>query len=242
MRAITVLLSCPGDLLAAKDALSAAVQEVARHFRPFGMAIDVWRHDPQAIPGVGHDAQAVVSRQMPPYQIYVGMLCGRLGTPTMHAASGTLKEFLQARQGFLETGSPEVLFYFCASPPDASADKDRSQRAQVVEFQQAFPGLFGTFHSVDALRAQFKDHLIELLLRGMRETPQVPRPWLSALALTVDGQIGPPTYLERSSAFAQRLVLRPPKSKADRPADVSDLFRSFVRTPPALARDAAQAR
>lgn len=206
MRAITVFLSCPGDLLSAKDALSTAVQEVARHFRPFGMAIDIWRHDPQAIPGVGHDAQAVVARQMPPYQIYVGMLCGRLGTPTAHAASGTLEEFLQARQGFLDTGCPEVLFYFCASPPDASADMDRSQRAQVVEFQQAFPGLFGTFHSVDALRAQFKDHLIELLLRGMRETPQVPRPWLSALALTVDGQVGPPTYLDRSSAFAQRLV------------------------------------
>ena len=37
-------------------------------------------------------------------------------------------------------------------------------------------------------------------------------------------------------------VLRPPKSEADRYADVSDLFRSFVRTEPVLGWDAAQAR
>ena len=37
-------------------------------------------------------------------------------------------------------------------------------------------------------------------------------------------------------------LLRPPKSEADRYADVSDLFRSFVRTEPVLGWDAAQAR
>src|SRR5207247_892379 len=137
----------------------SVVQEVASHFRPFNIHVVPWRHDPQAIPAVGSDAQEVVTRQLPNYDIYLGLLCGRLGTPTARAAGGTVEEFLDARQRYLNTGRPEILFYFCTEPP-VPGPRDE-QREKVIEFRRSFPGLFGTFRSVGELRAVFKDHLID---------------------------------------------------------------------------------
>jgi len=51
------------------------------------------------------DAQELVSRQVPDYEIYVGLLCRRLGTPTERALSGTVEEFSDARQRYLDTPS-----------------------------------------------------------------------------------------------------------------------------------------
>src|SRR5213078_3363675 len=170
-RTVTVFLSCPGDLTRAKDELTAVVHEVANHFRPLGMHIAPWRHDPQAVPGVGIDPQEVVTRQMPNYDIYVGLLCRRFGTPTRRARSGTIEEFLDAQKRFLDSGQPDILFYFCAEPePPASADDER-QLAQVREFRRCFPGLFGTFHTIEQLRAAFKDHLIDVMLREIGNPP-----------------------------------------------------------------------
>ena len=94
MRTVTIFLSCPGDLLDAKNQLTAAVQEVANLFRPLGIFVSSWRHEAQALPGLGSDPQEVVTRQIPEYDIYVGLLCGRLGTPTPRALRAQLKSFL----------------------------------------------------------------------------------------------------------------------------------------------------
>lgn len=208
MRTVTVFLSCPGDLERAKDELSAVVHEVARHFRPFDTHLDFWRHDPQAVPGVGPDAQVVVARQMPIYDIYVGLLCDRMGTPTARADSGTMEEFLDARQRHLHTGRPEILFYFCEDAQVGTDASKQAQRAKVTAFQAAYPGLFGTFHSVQALRDKFKDHLIDILLRQLRETPP-PRqqPWLTPLAAMADALGGGAWgYLDSSPRFVGRII------------------------------------
>ena len=204
MRTVTIFLSCPGDLLEAKDELTAVVHEVANHFRPLDIYVAPWRHDPLAIPGVGSDAQEVVTRQLPNYDIYLGLLCGRLGTPTARAAGGTVEEFLDARERYQNTGRPEILFYFCAEPPTAATPDD--QREKVVEFRRCFPGLFGTFHSVGELRALVKDHLIDLLLREIGEPAPPSHAWLIRMGEALDGVGGGNEYLDRSSTFAQRLV------------------------------------
>ena len=61
-------------------------------------------------PGLGLDVQQVVTEQIPcDYEVYVGILCTRVGTPTPRALSGTVEEFEDARRRWLATGSPRIL-------------------------------------------------------------------------------------------------------------------------------------
>src|SRR4051794_11197900 len=46
--------------------------------------------------GLGEDPQAVINRQTPDYDIFVGIVWSRFGTPTKRAGSGTEEEFDRA--------------------------------------------------------------------------------------------------------------------------------------------------
>jgi len=205
-RTITVFLSCPGDLTKAKDELTSVVYEVANHFRPLGLHIVPWRHDPQAVPGIGEDAQAVVARQMPRYEIYVGLLCQRLGTPTNRALSGTMEEFMDAQQHYLDAGRPDILFYFCNEPEPATNPDEEQQLAKVREFRNCFPGLFATFHTLSDLRVSFKGHLIDLILREVANPKPPSRAWARALATHLDNSSMNTGYLDRTSRFVVRTL------------------------------------
>jgi hypothetical protein len=205
-RMITVFLSCPGDLSEVKNELTAAVREVGNLLQPFGMLVSPWRHESHALPGLGVDAQEVVTKQLPEYDVYVGLLCNRLGTPTRRAASGTVEEFNDARLRFLETGRPDILFYICANPRDSVDPGEQRQLQRVMEFRDNFPGLFASFDSIGGLRTLFKDHLIDLMLREIRGDRQPPRPWLAHLGAVVDAAGPRDEYLDRSSGFAQRVI------------------------------------
>jgi hypothetical protein len=246
-RAVTVFLSCPGDLARAKDELTAVVHAVANHFRPHGIYLAPWRYDPQAVPGVGMDAQEVVSRQMPDYDIYVGLLCGRVGTPTRRALSGTLEEFGDAKERFLDSGRPQILFYFCAEEPAAANAEDEKQLLQVREFRRHFPGLFATFQNVDELGALFRGHLIDLVLCELTPGPPRPRAWAGRMAEAVDLAVKAPGYLDRSARSVSRL-LQKLHGLFDLPAvlnsDESDTFiaAAYLRAFARAAVDAAAAR
>jgi hypothetical protein len=205
-RTVTVFLSCPGDLTRAKDELTKVVYEVGDHFRPMGIYVSPWRHDPQAIPGIGVDAQDVVARQIPKHEIYVGLLCRRLGTPTRRALSGTVEEFMDARSRYLDSGRPDILFYCCARPKPPSTPDEEQQFAKVREFRLGFPGYFSTFQTLPHLRRTFKDHLIDLLLREIASPVPRRRSWVQALTEALDNTGGTAGYLDRSSRFVCRIV------------------------------------
>src|SRR5260370_522368 len=78
---------------------------------PFA-SIRAWQYARNAPPGVGVDAQAVLQPYIGDYDVYVGVMRHRLGTPTRRAASGTVEEFQDARRRWEKTGRPAIFFYF----------------------------------------------------------------------------------------------------------------------------------
>ena len=91
-------------------------------------------------------------------------------------------------------------------PPHTADSNEQAQLHKVDEFRQSFPGLFASFDSIVELRSQFKDHLIDLLLREIRGHQPAPRAWLARLGAALDATDPGREYLDRSSAFAQRLI------------------------------------
>ena len=204
-RSLTVFISCPGDLADHKKAAVSVVHEVNSLFSTHGIQIKSWVHEIDGVPSTAGDGQAVVNAQLPrEYDIYIGLMCRRLGTPTPRAPSGTVEEFMLAQQRFLETGKPDILFYFCDFPSAPETEADRLQLEKVRHFRKAYPGLFATFHSEDQLKALVKHHLIDLLLNKSRRTTLRNRRWAQWLAQHLDSASGTGPYLDRSSSYVVR--------------------------------------
>jgi len=201
---ITVFISCPGDLLDAKQAVAEAVQEVDCLFNRYGWHVRSWRYENNTRPTLAADGQDAIIGQLPDYDIHVGLMCRRFGTPTSQASSGTIHEFLMAQDRFIKTGRPDILFYFCANPGKPITKTEKLQLEKVTNFRKAYPGLFATFHSVEELKALVKHHLIDLLLREPERKYFRKRSWALWLAQRLDSLKRSLVYLDRSSGFVVR--------------------------------------
>lgn len=131
LRLIRVLLSSPGDLSVERSLVKEVCDEInldngrRNHFH-----VEVIDWKTHAFSARGSDGQNVLNVQFPDdYEIYLGMLASRFGTPTPRWGSGTEEEFRAAIERNNRTGLPSVMFYFGSSPIDpASADLDELRR------------------------------------------------------------------------------------------------------------------
>ncbi len=202
---IVVFISSPGDLANERSRLDEVVRDAAARFGRYELHLMSWRWDRDAVPGVAESAQGAVDRQIPPeYDIYVGMMCRRFGTPTPGAGSGTLDEFQTARRRFERTASPTIVFYFCAG---ARKPGRSLQSRKVVEFMRCYPGLFQTFDNADHLAYQFQAFLQDYCMKRLFPQPGLLQPvvslgpWLSRFASHLDAAAasGPDFYFDYSS-------------------------------------------
>ena len=91
-------------------------------------------------PGVNEDPQSELNQQLQShYDIYIGVLGSRFGTPTARAGSGTEEEFQLAISRFLQdTTSVRVFFYFKRANLDPLTI-DTEQLQKVQKFRAGFP-------------------------------------------------------------------------------------------------------
>jgi len=183
-RSITVFLSSPGDVRPEIDLIDNVVRDLDACMQYLGVTIRSWRYERNAPPGVGVDAQAVLQPYIGDYDVYVGLMRHRLGTPTQRADSGTLDEFQDARRRREQTGRPAVFFYFSSDALDCSDP----QSAAVSSFRASYPGLFREFSDGLGLAATVKQDLLlwltQEVLSGLRRgrRPFVP-PWLATVEM-----------------------------------------------------------
>lgn len=163
-KVVTVFLSCPGDMENEKNRLESVVHDLNSNFQKIGLLVIPWRHERDVVPNVAQDAQEVINEQTPDYDVYVGVMCGRLGTPTARAESGTLEELMKARARFHKEQKPKVLFYFCCNPVE-----------EVKRIQKEFSGIYSVFDSAVALESKFKNHMTSILLDELFTKPDMRR-------------------------------------------------------------------
>lgn len=130
----TIFLASPGDVVEERNRLEDAVFDWNRTWaRDQGIRLELLRWESDAFPGIGLDAQDVINQQIPDdYDLFIGIMWSRFGTPTLRAGSGTLEEFERAlarRSGGSE--NPEIFFYFKDAPvPPSKIDGDQLKAVQ----------------------------------------------------------------------------------------------------------------
>jgi len=112
---VRAFLASPGDAAAERNALTEVVGELNLTWADFvGTRVELIKWESHALPAAGPDPQAAISDQLlgdDQYEIFIGILKGRLGTPTPRSSSGTVEEFERAYARYSSSGAPEIMFY-----------------------------------------------------------------------------------------------------------------------------------
>jgi tetratricopeptide (TPR) repeat protein len=161
----------PGDVTDERDRLGRVVEGLNRTLgKTEDLVLDLVRHATHAWPGFGDDAQDVINQQIDPYDVFVGVMWKRLGTPTHRADSGTVEEFERAYSLWQEHRRPALMFYFSRAPFAPTDLEELAQVERVLRFKQmleAKGGLYWEYDRADEFETLVREHLYHEVQRLM---------------------------------------------------------------------------
>lgn len=176
-RKIRIFVASPGDVQSERNQLAKVVEELNLTICAIApekkVVLELIRWETHVHPGLGRDAQDVVNRQIGNYDIFVGILWKRMGTPTSVAQSGTEEEFGCAYAAWKKDTTLPVLFYFCQQPfPPPRTKEEVEQLGKVVDFRSELSnkGLVADYTAHDGFADVIRPHL--LLVIGRMLSPQ----------------------------------------------------------------------
>ncbi len=130
-----------------------------------------WEND--VFPAFGKDSQDVINKQMgSDYNIFVGIMWKKFGTPTNRADSGTEEEFLNAYKQWEKNNDLNIMFYFNKQAIELD-DIDPEQLKKVREFSKKIANLGGLYHEykgAEQFESDFKKHIQKVLLNKINCT------------------------------------------------------------------------
>ena len=188
MSKLRVFVASPGDVKEERDLVSYVVEELSRsmgHFIP--ITLEAVRWETHAWPDVGSDAQDVINKEVGEYDVFIGIMWKRFGSPTKRASSGTEEEFARAYELFREYGRPKIMFYFKTASFYTTNEERLSQFAKVVAFRRSLEKLgvlFWEFSDPLKFERRVREHLIRQIGRLTRKARPKRPPQMEATDIT----------------------------------------------------------
>lgn len=176
---LKIFLASPGDVDTERRHVVKVVEEINRTVAAaLGVVLEVISSK-NAFPGYGKDGQAILNEQignMKEYELFIGIMWNRIGTPTPRAKSGTVEEFTRAVRALMRRKKPEVWFYFRQAAAHLTTKEELKQREEVLNFRAKFRpnGLFRDYKAPAEFRDQLREHLT-LWLNQRQEKVSKPR-------------------------------------------------------------------
>jgi hypothetical protein len=161
---LSVFVASPGDVVDARKCLERVVDELNFSWsREMGLRLELLKWETHAFSDKGDDAQDVVNRQIPRYDIFLGIMWKRFGTPTGRAESGTEEEFNDALcRHERDASNVRIMFYFKDTPPGRLSEVDGKEIEKVKQFRDrvAESGvLYWSYKSLSEFENLTRQHL-----------------------------------------------------------------------------------
>jgi hypothetical protein len=154
MTVFNVFISCPSDMQDKKQALENWIEQSinksheARHIQVKALT---WENS--TVSKMGESAQAIVNEQIGDnYDIYIGIMGKRFGSPTVKHGSGTEEEYKRAFERYKKDKSVHVAFFFeDTNIPSTASDDEWEQFTKVRTFKGELKGdgLYKHFRNVE---------------------------------------------------------------------------------------------
>ncbi|MGM8851823.1 hypothetical protein ACS8E6_15100 [Salinicola halophyticus] len=161
---LQVFVASPGDVADEREVLESVVVELNRTWsKSLGVRLELLRWETSTRPGIGSEPQDVINSQIgDEYDVFIGILWGRIGSPTSKADSGTLEEFERARSRWeADTSSVEIMVYFKDKAIKPS-EIDGVQNNRVQQFKRSLGEegvLHRTFEGIENFESLIRTHL-----------------------------------------------------------------------------------
>ena len=163
---LRVFVASPGDVAAERDHVKAVADELNRGIAAqAGFVLEVVRWETHARPDMGRAEQLILD-QIGQYDLFVGIMWRRFGTPTGVAGSGTEEEFDHALRAWQQSGHPRLLCYFSRAPSEPPETVDEAtQLLKVTQFrsQVETKGLAWRYRSDGDFKDLLREHLQQIL-------------------------------------------------------------------------------
>lgn len=183
---IKVFVASPGDVTYERGRLAAVIEEINRTVgQREGYRLELRRWETDSYPAMGRP-QGIINRQIGPYDIFIGIMWRRFGTPTGVAESGTEEEFKLAFDRWSDEQLPHIMFYFNEAPFAPNNQTEIEQAGKVLQFRQEVQkkGLIGTYPNKDSFENVVRPHLLNVIAEMLKENP--PAKYASVERMTSD--------------------------------------------------------
>lgn len=171
---ITCFIASPGDTSEERNACECVFEEINHGIgRSKGFRLVPLRWEKDVYPGVAEYGQQVINRQVDGnYDLFVGIMKGRFGTPTPQAGSGTEEEFNIAYEKY-QNGEIYNIFFYFGIPEKSAYELDLEQFQKVKDFRAKIEknGVVSMqYQGLDDFKKQLKDNLEDYFVKNKPST------------------------------------------------------------------------
>lgn len=161
---LSVFVASPSDVADERSRLEDVIRELNTAWsRELGLRLELVRWETHAYPDFGADAQAVINNQIPDdFDIFIGIMWCRYGTPTTRAESGTVEEFERAKARYDEDPKSVGIMVYFKDEPVPPSKLDTEQLAAVANFRKSLGNegaLYWMFKDIDEFEKLIRMHL-----------------------------------------------------------------------------------
>ncbi len=171
MEKYTVFIASPSDVLKERDLVEEVIKEINQtHGIDVGYELELWRYEDKAFPSAQRP-QDLINSIAKPYQIFIGIMWKRFGTPTANAGSGTEEEYNRAYKGWTEKAVENIMFYFCKKKFFPETPEDSHQVGKVIQFKQQLnnSSFIWDYSSTADFEKKIRKHLCLMMGQIFRE-------------------------------------------------------------------------
>lgn len=156
---ITVFVASPSDVQVERDIIKEVVDNINNSSSAqSGFWLELIRWEDRVHPGIGRP-QAVVNQQIGEYEIFMGIMWKRFGSPTGKASSGTEEEFEIAYNLHKETRIPSICFYFCTRAHPTPVDDTQWIKVKAFKQRVSSVAIIQEFETPEELGLLVRNHL-----------------------------------------------------------------------------------
>lgn len=160
---IKCFIASPSDTAEEREICEKVFNEINKGIGiPYNFVLKSVRWENDVHPGIGDDGQDVINKQIGDnYDLFIGIMYTKFGTPTNRAESGTVEEFENAYKKALELKNMEILFYFNEAPTILSRI-DIEQYIKVDEFKKNVVGkkcMYSVYNGAKDFEEKLRNHL-----------------------------------------------------------------------------------
>lgn len=167
VRIIRVFTGSPSEVSEERSRLEEVIKEFNLLWgKKLGLLLELVKWETDAYPAIGPEPQTLIDEQIGEYDIFIGILWTKFGTPTSDAASGTEHEFEQAYLRYKQDPeSVKIMFYF-KDGEILPSQVDAEQLLKVDQFKKRLGGLgalYWTYKTTDEFINLVRVHLTRQL-------------------------------------------------------------------------------